>query len=214
MATTRGVCELVTCDDPGGNRIELFYGAFVPKDPFVSPTGARFVTAAPGWGELGYGHSVVFFSNGAEARHFYFDLLGFRLSDYIKVGAATGVFTHCNPRHHSFALVAVPPAMVGLNHLMVEVADLDMVGRALDVVASQENRLSLTMGKHTNDHMESFYVKTPSGFMLEYGTGGRLIDDAIWVTATYDATSFWGHKNTAPTMAGTAAPGSAADVDN
>ncbi|MFD0567797.1 hypothetical protein ACFQ2M_41870 [Kitasatospora saccharophila] len=33
---------------------------------------------------------------------------------------------------------------------------------------------------HPNDHMFSFYVRTPSGFSVEYGWGGLLIDDATW----------------------------------
>ena len=28
---------------------------------------------------------------------------------------------------------------------------------------------------HPNDHMFSFYVRTPSGFSVEYGWGGLLI---------------------------------------
>jgi 3,4-dihydroxy-9,10-secoandrosta-1,3,5(10)-triene-9,17-dione 4,5-dioxygenase len=103
--------------------------------------------------------------------------------------------------------------MVGINHFMVEVADLDMVGRALDVAASQGEGLSLTLGKHTNDHMLSFYVKSPSGFMVEYGTAGRLIDEATWITAYYDSASYWGHKNSAPKMAGALPPGGASNID-
>jgi hypothetical protein len=43
--------------------------------------------------------------------------------------------------------------------------------------------------------MFSFYVRTPSGFEIEYGSGGRLIDTTRpWTTGRYDATSYWGHK--------------------
>ena len=35
---------------------------------------------------------------------------------------------------------------------------------------------------------------TPSGFEIEYGAGGREVDDATWQVETYDATSLWGHK--------------------
>jgi hypothetical protein len=42
--------------------------------------------------------------------------------------------------------------------------------------------------------MTSFYVRTPSGFEIEYGTGGRLIDDATWTIGAYDAQSLWGHR--------------------
>ena len=32
----------------------------------------------------------------------------------------------------------------------------------------------MTLGTHTNDRMTSFYVRTPSGFEIEYGFGGRI----------------------------------------
>ena len=51
----------------------------------------------------------------------------------------------------------------------------------------------MNLGRHTNDLMTSFYVRTPSGFEVEYGTG-RLIDDESWETGAYDAQSIWGHK--------------------
>lgn len=35
----------------------------------------------------------------------------------------------------------------------------------------------LTLGGHTNGRMASFHAQTPSGFELEYGTGGITIDD-------------------------------------
>jgi extradiol dioxygenase len=46
--------------------------------------------------------------------------------------------------------------------------------------------------------MTSFYVRTPSGFEIEYGTGGRRIDDDdAWTVDAYDAGSLWGHKQPA-----------------
>jgi hypothetical protein len=57
--------------------------------------------------------------------------------------------------------------------------------------------LILTLGRHTNDLMTSFYIKNPSGFAIEYGYGGRLIeDDAKWDIRKYSATKLWGHQLT------------------
>jgi 3,4-dihydroxy-9,10-secoandrosta-1,3,5(10)-triene-9,17-dione 4,5-dioxygenase len=194
LAVKRRVRQLVACQDPGGNRIELFYGAFIPKQPFVSPTGAQFVTSHPVHGELGFGHAVVMCPDETEAKKFYLDLLGFRVSDIITVGPATGYFTHVNARHHSLAFVGVPGRPSVLNHIMVEVTDLDTVGRALDQVLDGAAELTLTLGRHSNDHMISFYTKTPSGCMLEYGYAGRLVEDATWTTGVYTTPSYWGHK--------------------
>jgi 3,4-dihydroxy-9,10-secoandrosta-1,3,5(10)-triene-9,17-dione 4,5-dioxygenase len=102
-------------------------------------------------------------------------------------------FLGCNPRHHSLALAPFP-AEPGIVHLMIEVAALDDVGLAMDRCARRGARMSATLGRHANDLMVSFYVATPGGFDIEYGTDGRLIDDATWVSRETTAISLWGHK--------------------
>ncbi|MFD4605005.1 hypothetical protein ACFWPQ_44195 [Streptomyces sp. NPDC058464] len=42
---------------------------------------------------------------------------------------------------------------------------------------------SVLAGDEENDEMLSFYSKTPSGFQVEYGYGGKLIDDSVWTPA-------------------------------
>lgn len=54
--------------------------------------------------------------------------------------------------------------------------------------------LAMTFGRHTNDHMTSFYVNAPSGFEVEFGTNGRAIDESSWVVSHYDEMSCRGHK--------------------
>jgi 3,4-dihydroxy-9,10-secoandrosta-1,3,5(10)-triene-9,17-dione 4,5-dioxygenase len=41
--------------------------------------------------------------------------------------------------------------------------------------------------------MVSFYVQTPGGFDIEYGTDGRTVDDSTWVARESTAVSQWGH---------------------
>jgi hypothetical protein len=56
-------------------------------------------------------------------------------------------------------------------------------------------RRRVTLGRQTNDHMTSFYAASPSGFMVEYGWGGRSIDDATWkVEEMVHGPSLWGHE--------------------
>ena len=52
----------------------------------------------------------------------------------------------------------------------------------------------MTLGRHTNDFMTSFYARTPNDFMIEYGWGGRSIDPETWqpVEMAYGP-SLWGH---------------------
>lgn len=195
LAAQRGVARLVTCADPAGNALEFYYGATVTEAPFVSPTGARFVTSDPSGKDLGFGHIVLTCPSIDEAKDFYLGTLGFTLSDTITVAPGIALtFTHVNPRHHSLALVQAPPGTApALNHFMVEVENIDMVGLALDRVHQRGISLFASIGRHTNDRMLSFYMRSPSGFGVEYGCQGLLIDDAKWTAVNYTATKIWGH---------------------
>ena len=86
-------------------------------------------------------------------------------------------FLGCNPRHHSLAFLPMPNPSKCV-HIMVEVDKLDDVGRALERVRKHKVPLSATLGRHMNDQMVSFYVKSPGGFDVEYGCEGLTVDDA------------------------------------
>ncbi len=78
---------------------------------------------------------------------------------------------------------------------MLEVDHLDDVGLAYDRANAAGLPITMTLGKHPNDEMTSFYVRSPSGFEIEFGTGGRLMDMKEHAPAgRYDAMSVWGHK--------------------
>jgi 3,4-dihydroxy-9,10-secoandrosta-1,3,5(10)-triene-9,17-dione 4,5-dioxygenase len=199
----RRVGQMLRFDDPTGNALEVFCGAALEHRPAVSPYGTRFVT-----GLLGLGHVVLPASDGEAALRFYTDVLGFRLRDSMRMapelfGQPAGGpplwmrFLGCNPRHHSLALAPFP-APAGIVHLMIETASLDDVGRAIDRCARRGAPVSATLGRHANDLMVSFYVRTPGGFDIEYGTDGRLVDDATWVSRETTAISLWGHRFAAP----------------
>jgi 3,4-dihydroxy-9,10-secoandrosta-1,3,5(10)-triene-9,17-dione 4,5-dioxygenase len=81
-------------------------------------------------------------------------------------------------------------------HLMVEVAALDDVGRAMDRCVKRGVPISASLGRHANDLMVSFYVKTPGGFDIEYGFDGLTVDEATWISRETTAISFWGHNFT------------------
>jgi extradiol dioxygenase len=186
-ASLRHAEELAAFIDPFGFRHELSFGLarggpFVPGRPL-----SGFVT-----GKGGLGHAVLIVPDLEAATQFYGDVLGFKVSDDIEQGLKIRFF-HCNPRHHTVAVAHVP-GMVGMHHLMLEVGSIDDVGTGLDIVNERGIPLAMSLGRHTNDHMTSFYVRTPSGFEIEYGTGGLLIDDATWQVTTLDAQSTWGHK--------------------
>lgn len=191
FARDRGAMGVISFTDPDGMRVELFYGQKIDKRKFVSPTGASFIT-----GEGGLGHVFQLVNDEEKFRQLYLELLGFKLSDYIEFGPIFGTFTHCNPRHHSYAFAAVPNAPKGIGHIMFEVDDIDTVGRAYDkVVKDGIAPLAISFGRHSNDQMMSFYANSPSGFQIEYGTGGLLIDDDVWRPSRFDVPNFWGHEH-------------------
>jgi biphenyl-2,3-diol 1,2-dioxygenase len=193
LAKSRQVRGLAIAHDPGGLRVELFYGATERFDvPFRSGVTAGFHA-----GGQGLGHIVLMSPDPAASLKFYCEGLGFELSDTIgfEIGPNRSVeltFLHCNPRHHSLA-IGPSPGPQRLHHFMVQVDTLDEVGFALDRAAAQSVPLTMTLGRHTNDHMVSFYARTPSGFDVEFGWGAREVDSG-WSVGHHDRTSSWGHR--------------------
>jgi 2,3-dihydroxybiphenyl 1,2-dioxygenase len=183
-AKERGVIEVASFRDPAGNRNELFYGQQADFRPLVlTRPMAGYLT-----GELGMGHAVIGVANFRECFDFYVGTLGFRVSDTFKNFIA---FLHCNPRHHSLALVESDKP--GLRHVMLETVSLDDVGMAIDI-ARKAGYLTRELGRHTNDKAVSFYAETPSGWEIEYGWSGLQVDDEVWIVRQLiGPTSLWGH---------------------
>lgn len=191
----RGVNEAAVLFDPCGNRHELTWGYLSDCEPFVSPQGVpRFLT-----GDMGLGHTVLPAPDFDACAAFYRDVLGFAISDIFNFrpdpnGPAIRIhFMHCgNARHHSLAIAEydVPSKCV---HVMVEVDSMTEVGRAHDRRVAHKVPLSATLGQHLNDQMTSFYMKTPSGFDLEYGWGGLQVDWDKHTAFEFTKVSIWGH---------------------
>ena len=187
LAEERGVADLVVFADPLGNRLEVFRGAATAPEPFRPGRPiSGFRT-----GSLGLGHAVLTVERIESVLPFYRDVLGFRLSDWT-TRPFRAYFLHVNPRHHSLALIET--GKNGLHHLMLEHLMLDDVGQAYDLALGVENRVAVTLGRHVNDFMTSFYARSPSGFLVECGWGGRTIDPEHWQAEEVTAgPSLWGH---------------------
>ncbi len=184
-ARERGVIEFVSFEDPAGNRNELFYGQEADFRPLtLTRPMDGYLT-----GELGMGHAVIGVKDFRTVYDFYVNTLGFRVSDTFKGFIA---FLHCNPRHHSLAIVGTENP--GLRHIMLETLSVDDVGMAIDI-AKKRGCLTRSLGRHTNDKAVSFYVETPSGWEIEYGWSGLQVDDEVWIVRQLAGpTSLWGHE--------------------
>ncbi|MEU2254866.1 VOC family protein [Nocardia xishanensis] len=194
-ADARRVEEAIAFTDPAGTPVEVFHGPVLDHSPVVTRHGNRFVTEG-----LGLGHVVLPVPDLDVAFRFYTDVLGFlprgafRLPTPPEYGPMRVRFLGVNQRHHSLALIpSGGKEGSGLVHIMVEVDKLDDVGRALDRVGKAGYHLSSTLGRHTNDKMISFYVRTPGGWDLEYGTEGLLVDESTYTAEEITADSYWGH---------------------
>ncbi|HLG89459.1 MAG TPA: VOC family protein [Alphaproteobacteria bacterium] len=194
-AQMRKVQDFFSFRDPAGLRHEVSWGHVAAFTRFVSPLGTRFITR-----NLGLGHVVLPAPNIQPTVEFWSKVMGFGVGDLLHLTLAPNAppisvyFMHCdNGRQHSLAFAELGDP-TGCNHMMVEVDSMDEVGRALDRVEQNGVQLTLTLGRHVNDEMISFYMMTPGGFQMEYGTGGVVKD---WTTHTVFETtrgSHWGHK--------------------
>jgi len=186
------------CTDPSGFRCEFFYGG--KRDPatqFVSPRGVTFVT-----GDQGMGHVLLFASACSKSLDFYSHVLGFAVREAKSAddGTPQAVFLSPSQREHSLALLGRgEPSRLG--HVLIEVSDLDMVGRAMDRCLDGLAPMTVSLGRHWNDQMVSFYLRTPSGFDIEYGFGGRKVAAGQWSRGESGGTglmSTWGHRRVGP----------------
>ncbi len=188
LADQRCVAGLISFADPVGNRLEAFHGPAIASEPFrPGRTISGFRTGA-----LGMGHIVLTVERVDDLLGFYRDVLGFRLTDYI-LTPITAYFMHLNPRHHSLALIET--GKNGIHHLMVELYSLDDVGQGYDIALGEPERIATTLGRHPNDCVTSYYLRSPGGFMLEYGWGGLDVDPATWEPREVtQGPSLWGHE--------------------
>jgi 3,4-dihydroxy-9,10-secoandrosta-1,3,5(10)-triene-9,17-dione 4,5-dioxygenase len=194
-ARRRLVTGLARFEDPAGVPVELYHGPVLDHEPVQTPLVSRFVT-----GEQGMGHVVVGTERVTATVELYRRVLGFRRRNTMRLampdpdGTPYSVlhFLGCNPRHHTLGVVAMPfPG--NLVHFMLEAAELDDVGRAYDRVHDRKVPIAMTLGRHSNDRMVSFYCMAPDGAMVEFGWGGLAVDEP---ETTYEITktSFWGHR--------------------
>jgi 3,4-dihydroxy-9,10-secoandrosta-1,3,5(10)-triene-9,17-dione 4,5-dioxygenase len=189
QAADRQFTGLAQFTDPAGLPIELCYGPVLTHAPLVTPHVSGFVT-----GDQGMGHVVVNVDDLAAQSAFYRDVLGFHRRNTWAYAPMALEFLGCNPRHHTVAFGEALPTP-GLAHLMIEAATIDDVGCALDRCLDAGVPIVSGLGRHTNDHMISFYCIGPDGYAVEFGWGALAVTHPE-AEGTYriTKTSFWGHR--------------------
>ena len=191
LRAERRVRKLYTYTCPMvGAKSEIFYGPLVPNTAFAPRRGISGYKT----GNQGLGHIAFWVKDQSAAVAFYREVMGFDISDYIAWDVHDGVFMHCNARHHTVAFLkeGVGPAGA-IMHVMLEATSMDDIGYGYDIVRDLGIPVTIEPGKHSNDHMQSFYLQTPSGFWMEYGFGGREIGPD-WEIKSYDQPMLWGHR--------------------
>lgn len=197
LASKRSVSRLFSLADPNGFRHEFFAGRTGMRDDGGALSS---ILRGPGFktDELGIGHILPVSKNYDEGVRWYTEVLGLRYSDRIRQQMAPGVFADATffhaatGRHHSLA-TGTFPSPKRLNHLMLEYRDMNDVGFAYERAKKAGIPIVLELGHHPNDQVFSFYMRTPSGFGIELGHGGVVIDDATWEPQIFDVMSDWGH---------------------
>ena len=176
QAGAERVLELMTLVDPAGNPIEIFHGPQIDTHrPFHPGRGmhGRLLT-----GDGGVGHMILR-HDGLDTTYEFYKALGMRGGIEYRVPGSEGrhteiLFMHCNSRDHTFAFGDFgAPQSKRINHLMLEFDNLDDVFLTYNLVQASRYPVRVSLGRHANDRMFSFYFEGPSGWMIEIGYDGR-----------------------------------------
>ena len=196
-AALRGVERLARFPGPNGLTQEIFTGARNSATLLDISVPGGFVI-----GDNGIGHVAVTSKKPHQVHGYYGTVFDARLSDYIDE-TISGLkfkirFLRVNQRHHSLAIAAVNrlpinPIRTRVQHLNIEVADLDDLTASYQRVKELGFHMALGVGQHTNDRELSCYATTPSGFEWEVGWNPIIVDESTWEPATYQGISIWGH---------------------
>jgi 2,3-dihydroxybiphenyl 1,2-dioxygenase len=200
----RGAHAVARFTDMVGYNHELIYGqqfmtnSFVPGRPHHG-----FVAEA-----LGLGHVVLIAPEVPEEYNMFMqDVMGFRWMGHGAIRVPGGFWrAKLNPRSHCIAVLQGPPKHFGIHHVGIETKEIDDVGIAWDMVQERNIPIQMTLGRHTQDPVISFYSFTPSGFIVEYLTQGALWSEEEFFEVNPQRLSVWGHKQVGPPLPETVAP--------
>ncbi len=124
------------------------------------------------------GHIVLGTPHFQKATAFFFDGLGFRVSDQILNGVAT--FGRIEADHHNLLIQPGPTSYI--NHYAMEMDDIDAIGTAGQAVLAERADANVVgVGRHFLGSNVFWYLTDPSGTMFEFFSDmDQIVDDEAW----------------------------------
>ncbi len=124
------------------------------------------------------GHIVLGTPHFQRATQFYFDGLGFKVSDQFLQGVAT--FGRIETDHHN--LLIQPSSTSYINHYALEMDDVDAIGKAGQAVLAERPDASVVgVGRHFLGSNMFWYLTDPAGTMFEFFSDiDQIVDDEAW----------------------------------
>ncbi len=124
------------------------------------------------------GHIVLGTPHFQKATAFFFDGLGFKVSDQILNGVAT--FGRIETDHHNLLIQPAPTSYI--NHYALEMDDIDAIGKAgQSVLAERADANVVGVGRHFLGSNVFWYLTDPSGTMFEFFSDiDQIVDDEAW----------------------------------
>ena len=124
------------------------------------------------------GHVVLGTPHFAEATTFFFDGLGFKVSDQMLNGVAS--FGRIEQDHHNLLIQPGPTSY--LNHYALEMDDIDAIGKAGQAVLTERPDANVVgVGRHFLGSNVFWYLTDPAGTMFEFFSDiDQIVDDEAW----------------------------------
>lgn len=160
-----GTPRAIAFKDPNGTTIELFAE--------WQPLGLEqlFTGIAP----LKLGHVAFIVPDPQVLTDFYVDVLGFRVSDWIRDAIS---FLRCNSDHHSANFFK--GGSVGVHHIAFELTDFSQIRNASDVLIQNDIPVILGPLRTGPGHNVMVLHRNPDGHMVEcYAELDQMKDEAL-----------------------------------
>ncbi|MBU2983698.1 VOC family protein [Lentibacter algarum] len=172
-AQERKVTAILKMKDPDGYNVEIFHGPCVERHKPFHP--GRRMHHNYVLGTAGLGH-IVLGQKDVEAAYRFYTALGMR-GDVEYPNEQGGIengptFMGCNDRDHTIAFGMGDEHRI--YHLGLQFESFDDFGLTYDTAMEKGVGFFFHPGRHSNDNMVSFYVHTPSDWLIEMGWGGNV----------------------------------------